>query len=259
MRALLVIPCLLVVLFTACGGGGNGEEAGKATPQPAVTSSAGTTPSSDTTLTPSPVETSAPTVDPFADLQSYHYQMQMTGDGATSVTIKGSVKAPDSIAMDFYLSDSDTAVNSMVIIGTQAWTKNSVSGQWETVDIAEAQGEISGLLPKDFWGDFPIDKITGVSSDQGEETVNGVKTHHYQISEADADTMAKLAEIFGGADQGTQPDKFAMDLWRASDGGWPVKATISATYPAGSEVTQASVSWEVSDVNSSAVSVQPPL
>ncbi|MCJ7491162.1 MAG: hypothetical protein MUP15_03270 [Dehalococcoidia bacterium] len=258
MRALLVIPCLLAVLIAACSGGGNGEDTGRATPQAAVTSPAGSTPSSDTAVTPSPVETSAPTVDPFAALQSYHYQMNMTGDGATSVTIKGSVKAPDSIAMDFYLSDSDTPISSMIIIGSEAWTKNSVSGQWETVDIAEAEGEVSGLLPRDFWGSFPIDEIIGVSSDQGEETVNGVKARHYQISEASADTMAKLAEIFGAGDSGTQPDKFAMDLWRASDGGWPVKATISATYPAGSEVTQASVSWEVSEVNSSAVSIQPP-
>ena len=256
MRALLVIPCLLAIVFAACGGSGNGGDAGKTTPQAAVTSSADSTPSSDTTLTPSPIETSTPAVDPFAGLQSYHYQMQMSGDGATSVTIKGSVVAPDSIAMDFYLAGSDAPVNSMVIIGQQAWSKNSVSGQWETVDVAEAEGEISGLLPKDFWGDFPIDKVIGVSSDQGEETVNGVQARHYQISEATPDAMAKLAEIFGSADN--QPDKFAMDLWRATDGSWPVKATISATYPAGSEVTQASVSWEVSDVNSSAVSVQPP-
>jgi hypothetical protein len=258
MRAFLVIPFLLAVIFAACGGGGNGGDAAKTTPQSAATSSAASTPSSDTAVTAAPSETSAPTVDPFAGLQSYHYQMQMSGDGATSITIKGSVKAPDSISMDFYLSDSDAAVNSIVIIGTQAWTKNSVSGQWETVDIAEAEGEISGLLPKDFWGDFPLDTIVGVSSDLGEESVNGVTAHHYQISEADADTMAKLAEIFGAGDSGTQPDKFAMDLWRATDGGWPVKATIGATYPAGSEVTQASVSWEVSDVNSGDVSIQPP-
>lgn len=257
MRALPVIPFLFVAVFAACGGGGSGgDTTSKTTPQAAVTSPAGSTPSSSTAVTPSPGETSAPTVDPFAALQSYHYQMAMSGDGATSVTIKGSVKAPDSIAMDFYLSDSDTPVSSMVIIGTQAWTKNSVSGQWETVDIAEAEGEISGLLPKDFWGDFPIDKIIAVSSDQGEETVNGVQARHYQISEASPDTMAKLAEIFGSADN--QADKFSMDFWRATDGGWPVKATISATYPAGSQVTQASVSWEVSDVNSSAVTVQPP-
>jgi hypothetical protein len=113
-------------------------------------------------------------------------------------------------------------------------------------------------MPKDFWGLFPMDEIVGVSSDLGEETVNGVQAHHFQIKDANAETMSKLAEILGAGESGTQPDSFSMDLWRADDGGWPVKALINATYPAGADVSQASITWEVSDVNSSAVSIQPP-
>ena len=256
MRLILAILCLLAVLFAACGGGGEGKEGNSTTPQAAVTSSSQSTTSSDTT--PSGGATSTPIPDPFAGLQSYHYMMEMSGDGANSVIIKGSVKAPDSIAMDFYLTGSDTPVNSMIIIGTQAWSKSSTSGQWQQVDIAEAEGQIAGLLPKDFWGAFPFDQIISVSTDEGEETVNGVQARHYQINEAGPETMAKLAEVFGSADPASQPDKFSMDLWRAADG-WAVKATISATYPAGSEITQATITWEVSDVNSSAVSIQPPL
>jgi hypothetical protein len=210
------------------------------------------------TPTAAPTDSGTPVPDPFASLQSYHYTMQMTGDGADSVTIKGSVKSPDSVAMDFYLAGSDTPVSSMIMIGTQAWSKSSTSGEWQPVDIAEAEGEVAGLLPKDFWGAFPFDQIISVSTDQGEETVNGVQAHHYQISEAGPETMAKLAEIFGSADQTSQPDKFSMDLWRAPDG-WAVKAMISATYPEGSDITQAAITWEVSDVNSSAVSIEPPL
>ncbi len=248
MRVLLAISCLFVVLFAACSGGGGKNGATTSTPQPPST----------TEGTAAPSATAAPTVDLFAGLNSYHYQMGMTGDGATSIVIKGSIVAPDSVSIDFYLSDTDTPVNSLVIIGSQAWTKDSTTGEWQSIDVAEAQSEIQGLLPKDFWGDFPMDKIIGVSSDLGEENVNGIQSHHYQISQASPDTMAKLVEIFGTGDPESQPQSFDMDLWRADDGGWPVKANISATYPQGSQITQASVTWEVSDVNSSAVTVQPP-
>lgn len=255
MRLLLVIPCSLVVLFAACGGGGGSGSQATATPKAAAASA---TPSDASSGTPQAGGTATPAKDPFADLQSYRYQMELSGDGSTTVIIKGAVKAPDSISLDFYVSDSNTPINSMIIIGNQAWAKSSTDGEWQSVAIADAEGEVSGLLPKDFWGGFPVDKVVAVSSDKGEETVNGIKTEHYQISQPDADTMAKLAEIFGGADPENQPDKFSMDLWRADDGGWPAKATMSATYPEGASVSEASVSWEVSDVNSSDISVQPP-
>ena len=259
MRLPLLFPCLFALLLVACGGGGKANETATATPKAAAASPAASTPSDDGGVTPEGETPAAPVSDPFGSLESYRYQMELSGDGATGVTIKGAVEAPDGISMDFYLSDSDTPVNSIIMIGTQAWAKNSIAGQWESVDIAEAEGQVSGLLPKDFWGDFPVDKIVGVSSDEGEETVNDVKAQHYQITDTTGDTLAKLAELFGGADQGGQPEKFSMDLWLAADGGWPVKATIGATFPAGSEITQASISWEVTDANNSDISIQPPL
>jgi hypothetical protein len=187
--------------------------------------------------------------------------MQLSTDssaGSTSETIKGTVKAPDSISMDFYLSSPDTPDYTVIIIGDQAWVKSPAAGEWQTVDAAEAQAEVSGLLPKDFWGNFPVDKVISVSSDKGQETINGISAEHYQISGASPDTMAALAEIFGGADQENQPTSFSMDLWSAKDGGWPAKAAISATYPPGADISQASITWEVSDVNSSDISIQPP-
>jgi hypothetical protein len=253
MKRLFIVLCLLAVVVTiplaACGGSSGGA---KTTPAASATST-----SSAPSNTGTPEATPTPAPDPFAGLQSYRYQMQMSGDGASSVLIKGTIVVPDSIQMDFYLSDTDTPVNSLVIIGSNAWTKNSTTGEWESIDVAEAQGEISGLLPKDFWGGFPMDKIIGVSTDLGEETVNGVQAHHYQITQASPETMAKLAEIFGSSDSETQPTSFDMDLWRADQGGWPAKAAISATYPEGSQVSQASVSWDVTEVNTG-LTIQPP-
>ncbi|HUS83484.1 MAG TPA: hypothetical protein VM013_09560 [Dehalococcoidia bacterium] len=259
MRLPLLLTCLFAFLLVACGGGGKANETVTATPNAAATSPAASTPSDDGGVTPEGETPAAPASDPFGSLESYRYQMDLTGDGATSVTIKGAVEAPDSISMDFYLSDSDTPINSIIIIGTQAWAKNAITGQWESVDIAEAESQVSGLLPKDFWGDFPVEKIISLSSDEGEETVNDVTAQHYRISDATGDTLAELTELFGGADQGGRPEKFSMDLWLAVDGEWPIKSTIGATYPAGSEITQATISWEVIDANNSDISVQPPL
>jgi len=257
MRYLLTIPILLAVLLAACGGGGNGDKTATPASNATVSNPAVSTPSGD--ATPSADETAgAPAIDPFAGLQSYRYQMALTGEGTTPVTIKGTVKAPDSIALDFYLSDSDTPVGSMIIIGDKAWAKNAVTGTWEEGDITEAEAEITGLRPADFWGDFPIDEIIGVSVDKGEETVNDVKAQHYQINDATGDTLAQLAEIFGGGEGSDQPEKFSIDLWLASDGDWPLKATVNATFPAGSEITHASVDWQVTDVNSDNISIEPP-
>ena len=255
MRLILATICLLTALFIACDGG-NGDSGNNATPQATAGESGQSTTPPD--VTPPANATAEAIPDPFAELQSYRYSIQLSGEGTDSVAIKGSAKAPDSIAVDFYLAGSDTPVSSVIIIGEKAWMKNTVSGQWEEADIANAESQVSGVLPKDFWGTFPMDEIVGVSADLGDETVNGAQARHYQIANASPDTLAKVAQIFGSVDETSQPEEFSLDLWRAV-GGWPLKAMISATYPAGAEISSATISWEVSDVNSSAVSIEPPL
>ena len=49
-----------------------------------------------------------------------------------------------------------------------------------------------------------------------------------------------------------------MDLWRATDGGWPVKADMNVGYPSGSQVTNGEIKWEMKDVNAVTDSIQPP-
>ena len=71
--------------------------------------------------------------------------------------ITGAVENPDSIRMDFYLADSTTPISSLIIVGQQAWSQNEGDETGQTLSVDEAQGEVAGLLPKDFWGSFPID------------------------------------------------------------------------------------------------------
>ncbi|MGA2284707.1 MAG: hypothetical protein ABSG55_00360 [Dehalococcoidia bacterium] len=248
-RLLLVLPLLLAIGLVACGGGGKGS--GTATP-PTSSDQSSQTPAA------APTQSGTPVPDPFASLQSYRYDMNLSADGATSIEIKGTVENPGNIRMDFYLSDSTTPISSLIIVGQQAWTQNEGDESWTTLSVDEAEGEVAGLMPRDFWGSFPIDQLVAMSKDQGEEEVNGVQAHHYQISQVDADMMSKLAEIFGSTGEEDQPTSFNMDLWRVDNGGWPAKASINVGYPPGGQVTNGQITWEVSDVNAVTESLQPP-
>ncbi len=246
-RLFLILPLVFAVGLVACGGG----KSGTATP---------TASSNQSSQTPeaAPTESGTPVPDPFASLQSYRYDMNLSAEGSTSIEIKGTVENPDSIRMDFYLADSTTPISSIIIVGQQAWTQNEGDESWQTLSVADAEGEVSGLMPKDFWGSFPLDQLVALSKDQGNEDVNGVQAHHYQINQVDADMMATLGQIFGSTGESDQPTSFSMDLWRVDSGGWPAKATISVGYPPGGEVTNGQISWEVSDVNAVSEVLQPP-
>ena len=226
IRRLLPLLCLSAVLLVACGGG-NGGQTNTATPGPA---------------------------NPFQGLQAYRYTMQVASD-SQQLKIAGAFKAPDRNEVDISLSDQ--VVLSVLIVGDQAWEKDPSSGEWITVDVASAQGDIAGILPADFWSVLPLDSLASAGKDLGGEDVNGVPTHHYQIANVDQQMLSDLAVLFGGT-EGEPPQAFSMDLWRANDGGWPAKSTIDVTFAEGAPIATAHIDWVTSDVNSSSVSIEPP-
>ena len=238
MRLLPILPCLLAALLVACGGGG-----GDKTPTP---------PAIETT-SPQALQTAEAGIpDPFASLSSYNYDVKLLADGQLYVEIKGSIQAPDRIAVDAFTSDSSQPIESVIIIGNQAWEKNSsTENQWVATDISTAEGDVSGLQPKDFWNLLPVDQLTSQANDLGEENVNGVASHHLQSTNLSSDTKGILATFFG-----LEVDSGTIDIWRADDGGWPVKAQVSVKFPNGEAISTAEIDWQISNVNS--VAVQPP-
>ncbi|MGD0114978.1 MAG: hypothetical protein ABSC13_03095 [Dehalococcoidia bacterium] len=238
MRLLLIVPCFLAALFVACGGGG-----GSNTPTP---------PAIDTTSPQAQQTAEAAIPDPFASLNSYNYDVKVLADGQLHIEAKGSVQAPDRLAIDFFVSGSDQPIESVVIIGNQAWARdNSTENQWTTIDISSAENVIAGVQPKDVWTLLPIDQLTSGANDLGEENVNGVASHHLQNTNLTSDMKNVLATFFGiDVDSGT------VDIWRADDGGWPVKAQITAKFPNGEQISAAETDWEISNVNN--VTVQAP-
>ncbi len=238
MRLLSILLCFLAALLVACGGGG-----GDKTPTP---------PASETT-SPEALQTAEAAIpDPFASLNSYNYDLKLLADGQLNVEIKGSVQAPDRIAMDVFESDSGQPIESVIIIGNQAWDKSSsTENQWVAIDIGAAEGDVSGVQPKDFWSVLPVDQLTSQANDLGEENVNGVASHHLQSTNLSSDTKSILATVFG-----LEVDSGTIDIWRADDGGWPVKAQLSVKFPNGEAISTAEIDWLISNVNS--VAVQPP-
>jgi len=246
MHRLLVLSCLLAVLLAACGGGKGGQS-------PTATPGAAATPSPQATAGP----TATPGPDPFAALQSYRYQMGLSANGQSQLTIKGAVKEPNSLSIDFFLAGSDAAANSVIIIGDQAWTKESSGTGWQQVDVAQIEGELGTILPGTFWGSLLTSQLATEGTDVGTEDVNGVAARHLQIVQLDADTLAKLTDTFIGTG-GPAPNSGSMDLWLARDGGWPAKADIKLSFPANSALSSAEITWDVTDANGSDIDIQPP-
>jgi hypothetical protein len=238
MRLLPILPGLLAALLVACGGGG-----GDKTPTP---------PAIETT-SPQALQTAEAAIpDPFASLNSYNYDVKVLADGQLHSEIKGSIQAPDRITMDAFLSDAGQPIESVIIIGNQAWEKNSsTENQWIAIDIGAAEGDVSGVQPKDFWNLLPVDQLTSQANDLGEENVNGVASHHLQSTNLSSDTKSLLATFFG-----LEVDSGTTDVWRADAGAWPVKAQVSVKFANGEAVSTAETDWQISNVNS--VAVQPP-
>jgi len=239
MRLLPILSCLLTVLLVSCGGSSGGDT----TP---------TSPAVETTSPQAQQTAEAAIPDPFASLNSYNYDVEVLADGQLHFGIKGSVQAPDRIAMDFFVSSSVGPIESVIIIGSQAWAKaSSTENQWAATDLGSARGIVAGGQPKDIWNVLPVDQLTSQANDLGEENVNGVASHHFQSTNLTSDTKSILANFFGfGVDSGT------IDVWRADDGGWPVKAQVTAKFPSGEQISTGETDWQVSNVNS--VVLQPP-
>ncbi len=136
MRLLPVLICFLAVTFASCGGGGGGATA---------------TPGATGTVSPEAHETAEASIpDPFASLSSYDYDIKVLADGQLQVEIQGAIQGSDRIEANFIVSGSTTPIESVIIIGSQAWVNDSsTDNQWAMTDLGTAENVLAGAPPKD--------------------------------------------------------------------------------------------------------------
>lgn len=251
MRIVLRAATLLVAaaLVGACGGGGggdSGENAGAA----------------------------ASSCDGIRELQSYRYRFAIKlqspafepASGATPAapltafaatltallsdfTIDGAHVAPDRTQAILKFQQDEVEMRA---IGDRNWV--SVGGTFEE---QEASGDAALLTPDVVCRDI-VQEIVGSLDDvdSKDETVNGIETEHYELSEADLERLPELL----GTDPGTDlPQKFKVSVWLARDGRWPVRLEIGAEdKDEQGETLGLSLSMEIRDVNDLGISIVEP-
>jgi len=295
----LVLAAILgVALLAACGGGEDEEtEPGAATSTAAAPAagdvSATGTPRADATGTP---REGSPSASPSgggsaqkvgcefpSDIESFRFTMTMKanlpstpvatesageeplGDflGALSglmgdMKMEGAVISPDSSSMDLTIGGHE--FGSFIQIGSQSWMK--VAGLTDWTEEPASEGAESIFSPMDFCQTAEEDLSSALSGLEGEnETVNGIKSVHYHLDQAD---LTLLEDLLGGTedlgDIGQLPNEFNMDVWLAEDGDWPVRMSLAAS---GEDDNGQPLSFDIfiefKDFNDDSIKIEPPI
>lgn len=248
----LALPLIAAVaLVAACGGGGSGADGG------------------------GPLVLVSPD-----ELQSYRYETRLKIDpsalassddpssallGAISfdVTISGEVLNPDrshtrvTADLGFVKSATET-----IEIGDSSWRRED-GGAWE------AAGEAAGSFGADLVPVFsPADLFAARSGSDGlaaltaalaeldfeAESVNGLRTRHYQLDEA------SFATLFGDAGallpqelNGATP---AIDIWISERFGVPVRFVVDISNAEGESGIR--IEMNILDINSRSIEIEAP-
>jgi hypothetical protein len=88
------------------------------------------------------------------------------------------------------------------------------------------------------------------------ELLNGVKSDRYTLDRTD---LAQLPDVLGTGPEAQLPDQFRVDVWLASDGGWPVRLDISSedTDDRGNPIS-VRLAMELRDIDDRGISIEPP-
>jgi hypothetical protein len=297
--ALALALVLGLGLLAACGGSDDeeGEEEATATPAGATTAAAPASGDANATSTPRASATStpregSPTASPGgggsaqavgcefpSDIDSFRFEMTMKanlpatpeagtpeGEGALGdflgaltglmgdMKMVGAIVLPDSTSMEMSVGGHE--FGSFVQIGSQSWAKVAGLTDWQEEPAGDSEFLFS---PMDFCETTEEDISSALEGLEGvKESVNGIEAVHYHIDQADVN----LFKDFLGSteDMSDVPEQFAMDVWLAEDGDWPVRMTFAASSEDGDgEALSFQISIEFKDFNDSSIKIEPPI
>jgi hypothetical protein len=166
----------------------------------------------------------------------------------------GAIVLPDSTSMEMSVGGHE--FGSFVQIGSQSWAKVAGLTDWQEEPAGDSEFLFS---PMDFCETTEEDISSALEGLEGvKESVNGIEAVHYHIDQADVN----LFKDFLGSteDMSDVPEQFAMDVWLAEDGDWPVRMTFAASSEDGDgEALSFQISIEFKDFNDSSIKIEPPI
>lgn len=138
------------------------------------------------------------------------------------------------------------------VIGERSWLR--VGSRWE--EQAAPPGPDDLLTPRLLCREL----VQGLgpslaAAEAQEETVNGVESVRYRLDRAD---LQGLAGLLGYGDR-ELPRRFAVEVWLAREGGWPVRLRIAAAdQDEGGQPMGLELFMEFRDVNDPGIRIEPP-
>jgi len=159
--------------------------------------------------------------------------LDLFGSLSEDTTMEFSYVAPDRWSV--VVSEGGQECCSYIVVGSQAWYKEAESMDWTE---EPASDEFASFSPQEFCE--VVEELPMSLELQGEETVNGIETVHYQ----DSEETSAYEWLMGEASL-----EYTYDIWLAESGNWPVKMIYDA---------ECEVGWEISDLNDPSIVVEPP-
>jgi hypothetical protein len=237
LKAASLVLLLCAAVLAGCGGGGEGG--GEATAS----------------------------CDSISDIKSYRYTVNLklrspafatTGPAATPAPLTAFGDALEALFSDLKLDGAYKALKfqggelELREIGDNSWIR--IGGNWRAQDPAEGANTLTpDVLCRDI-----LDEIAPSLSktDPTRETVNGIDSDYYQLDEAD---LVQLPDLLGTGSEASLPDKYAVGVWLAREGRFPMRLNVAAEdvddqgRPVG-----LTLFMEFRDVNDSGITVEPP-
>jgi hypothetical protein len=212
--------------------------------------------------------------DSISDIQSYRYTINLklrspafSAAGPTTtpapltafanalqalfsdLKLDGAFKAPDRTQALLKFQGGELELRE---IGEDSWIR--IGSDWQVQDQAEGANTLTpAVLCRDI-----VDEITPslANAESSKESVNGVDADRYQLDEAD---LERLPELLGTGSEMDLPNKYAVDVWLARKGRFPVRLNVGAEdvdelgRPIG-----LTLFMEFRDINDSGITVEPP-
>jgi hypothetical protein len=160
--------------------------------------------------------------------------LDLFGSLSEDTTMEFAYVAPDRWSV--VVSEGGEECCSYIVVGSQVWYKEGESTGWTEQPPSD---EFASFSPQDLC--VVVEELPMSFETRAEETVNGIETIHYQISEE-----TSMYEWLVGEDESLD---YTYDVWLAEIGNWPVKLVYDA---------ECEMTWEISDLNEPSIVVEPP-